>query len=101
MVTLLDGAIWKIRLAVLPSTDRFIAPGPRMLKLFETSSSPLTRVILEWLGSAKLIASPLLWPRRRFARPAASRGGEVCGVSWHSSQNLLLRIQPYRHSCSH
>src|SRR6478736_3486280 len=58
MVTVLPEATWNTRLLAFPFTARLLAPGPEMVMLLFTSSSPLVRPIVS--VTAKVIVSPLL-----------------------------------------
>src|SRR5205085_1896731 len=58
IVTVRPEPIWKTRLVALPFTARFAAPGPEMVMLVLTSSSPLVSPIVP--VTAKLMVSPSL-----------------------------------------
>src|SRR6266436_5722631 len=58
MVTVLEGAMWNTRLAVLPFTARLAGPGPRMVTLLVTSNSPLVSKMVPVTLDASMV-SPL------------------------------------------
>src|SRR5436309_15538615 len=51
-------AMWRTRLEWLPLIVRPPAPGPRMARFFETSSSPLVSLMVDDAGSENLMVSP-------------------------------------------
>src|SRR5262249_35950614 len=67
IVTLVPERVWKTRWALLPLTVTLPAPGPWMVRLWATSSSPLVSAIVPVRPLAKLIVSPLaeaaIWAR--------------------------------------
>src|SRR6266571_1036669 len=56
IVTVLAEAMWNTRLMALPFTARLAAPGPEMVMLLFTTSSPLVNPMVP--VTAKLIVSP-------------------------------------------
>src|SRR6058998_2978396 len=59
IVTVLPGVMRNTRLAKLPLIPRLLRPGPRMVTLFEITSSPLVSMIAAGVATEKLIVSPL------------------------------------------
>src|SRR5262245_25620008 len=105
----------KMRLTPRPLMVRFPAPGPRIRRLFETTSSPPVRVMVAGAGREKVIVSPLQAllraarrepatlsavvvtarvPARRWAGAAANRAREAARAKL-GERSLIFMAVPF------